>query len=63
MNLDSFFRNSYFDKKFGALRCLELRPIGFSENDPPHMCEHLTCKAVEFAYQRILEIAKQNSSL
>lgn len=47
-----------FDKAFGSLRCFELRPTGFSENDPPHMCENLTCNGIEFAYQYILEIAK-----
>lgn len=49
---------STFDKTFSSLRCLELRPAGFSENDPPHMCEKLTCRAIEFAYQHILEILK-----
>ncbi len=44
---------SAFERKFGSLRCLELRPGGFSENDPPHMCENLTCNAIEFAYQYI----------
>lgn len=46
---------SAFEKTFGSLRCLELRPTGFSENDPPHMCENLTCRAIEFAYQYISE--------
>lgn len=41
---------SVFDKTFGSLRCSELRPTGFSESDPPHMCERLTCNAIEFAY-------------
>ena len=45
---------STFEKTFGSLRCLELRPTGFSESDPPHMCEKLTCKGIEFAYQYIL---------
>lgn len=50
---------SGFDKSFGSLRCYELRPTGFSENDPPHMCEALTCRAIEFAYHHILELSKQ----
>ena len=50
---------SVFDKTFGSLRCFDLRPTGFSENDPPHMCENLTCKAIEFAYKYILETTKQ----
>jgi len=48
-----------FEKKFGSLRCRELRPTGFSENDPPHMCEKLTCDTIEFAYQYILDITKE----
>lgn len=49
---------SAFDKKFGSLRCLELRPTGFSEHDPPHMCENLTCNAIEFAYQYLFKMEK-----
>ncbi len=49
---------SAFDQTFHSLRCFELRPTGFSENNPPHMCENLTCRAIEFAYQHILEISK-----
>ncbi len=45
-----------FDRTFGSLRCLELRPTGFSENDPPHMCEQLTCDGIGFAYQFILDL-------
>lgn len=50
---------SAFERTFGSLRCLELRPAGFSENDPPHLCEKLTCTAIEFAYQFIAKITKQ----
>ena len=50
---------STFEKAFGSLRCLELRPSGFSESDPPHLCEKLTCNGIEFAYQYILGITKQ----
>ncbi|MGL5435678.1 MAG: RQC-minor-1 family DNA-binding protein [Lachnospiraceae bacterium] len=44
---------SAFEEKFGSLKCFDLRPTGFTENDPPHMCEEFTCVAVEFAYQHI----------
>lgn len=50
---------SAFDREFGSLRCFELRPTGFSESDPPHICETLTCNGIEFAYQYMLEITKQ----
>ncbi len=42
-----------FQKEFGGLRCQELRPSGFSRNDPPHMCEDLTCKTIVFSYEFI----------
>lgn len=44
-----------FEKRFGSLRCYDLRPSGFTPDDPPHMCEKLTCDAVEFACQYIEE--------
>ena len=44
---------SAFEKTFESLRCRELRPSGFSESDPPHLCENLTCNGIEFAYQYI----------
>lgn len=47
---------SAFDSAFGSLSCFKLRPTGFSENDPPHMCEKLTCDGILFAYRFILEI-------
>jgi C_GCAxxG_C_C family probable redox protein len=42
-----------FTKKFSSLRCCELRPNGFQENDPPHACEELTGNAIEFTYNFI----------
>lgn len=42
-----------FERKFGSLRCYDLRPNGFTPNDPPHMCEKLTCDAIDFAYHFI----------
>lgn len=42
-----------FNLKFGSLECSDLRPNGFTENDPPHMCEKLTCDAISFAYNFI----------
>ncbi len=42
-----------FEEEFGSLRCCRLRPTGFSKNDPPHMCEQLTGKAVLFSYEYI----------
>ena len=44
-----------FEQKFDSIRCYELRANGFTPNDPPHMCEKLTCEAVDFAYHFIME--------
>lgn len=51
-----------FDKAFGSLSCFELRPTGFSEDDPPHMCENLTCRGIGFSYQYVLEITKNREA-
>lgn len=44
-----------FEQRFGSLRCYDLRPNGFTTNDLPHMCETLTCEAIEFTYHFVLE--------
>jgi C_GCAxxG_C_C family probable redox protein len=38
-----------FQSQFGSLLCRELRPGGFQQDDPPHLCESLTRKTVLFA--------------
>lgn len=43
-----------FKKEFQSLQCFDLRPSGLNKNDPPHMCEQITCRAITFAYQFIL---------
>ena len=35
-----------FTARFGALECRRLRPGGFTDDDPPHLCEELTRKAL-----------------
>jgi hypothetical protein len=39
-----------FTQKFGSLKCRDLRPGGFTDNDPPHLCEKLTNSAIDFSY-------------
>ncbi|NCB50886.1 MAG: C_GCAxxG_C_C family protein [Clostridia bacterium] len=46
-----------FTEKFGSLKCYDLRPGGLNDNDPPHLCEELTCSAVEFTYEFIKKIS------
>lgn len=38
-----------FSEKYKSLRCYDLRPNGFNENDPPHACEKFTVEAIEFS--------------
>lgn len=44
-----------FIQRFGSLKCYDLRPAGFIQNNQPHICEKLTCEAVNFAYSFIKE--------
>ena len=44
-----------FRSRFGSLRCLELRPGGFNEWDPPHLCEELTVESILFVYEFMAE--------
>ena len=48
-----------FDRAFGSLRSFELRPKGLAESRPPHICESRACEGIEFTYQYILEITKE----
>ena len=42
-----------FEEKFTSLQCSILRPEGFKKDNPPHICEPLTCSAVEFTIKFI----------
>ena len=42
-----------FQDEFGSIECKELRPQGFSPDNPPHLCEQLTKNAIYFAAQFI----------
>jgi len=42
-----------FEHKFNSLQCSILRPEGFHPDNPPHMCEMITCQAVEFSINYI----------
>jgi hypothetical protein len=48
-----------FQTAFGSLLCKKLRPQGFFANNPPHLCENLTKKAVEFSANFISENVKR----
>jgi C_GCAxxG_C_C family probable redox protein len=40
-----------FEDRFGSLLCRELRPEGFGPDNPPHLCEPLTCDTTLFALE------------
>jgi len=50
-----------FQKKFGSLLCRELRPEGFKADNPPHLCEGLSKKAVEFSAKMIMNKSSFNN--
>lgn len=35
-----------YEKQFGSLRCEILRPNGFNDDDPPHLCEKLSADSI-----------------
>ncbi|KJS48471.1 C-GCAxxG-C-C family protein [Desulfosporosinus sp. BICA1-9] len=37
-----------FEKEFGSLNCRDLRPEGFKPDNPPHLCEEITKRAIMF---------------
>jgi len=40
-----------FTQRYDSLKCYDLRPNGFTENDPPHACEKLTSETIEFSFE------------
>lgn len=46
---------SCYKKNFKSVICSELRPEGFFSGQPPHLCEKLTCRSIEFAIRYIEE--------
>jgi len=49
-----------FESNFSSLQCSVLRPEGFKRTNPPHICEPLTCRAVEFTLSFVKRIEKEN---
>ncbi len=45
-----------FEKEFGSLICKVLRPEGFKPENPPHLCEELSKKAILFSVNFIEEM-------
>lgn len=47
-----------FQNKFCSLLCEELRPEGFKSENPPHLCDDITKKAVSLS----VDIINSNNS-
>lgn len=47
-----------FESEFTSLSCSVLRPEGFTKNNPPHLCEQLTCDAIAFNKRFVSEFLK-----
>lgn len=54
MNLCKEFAGS-FEKEFSSLSCRVLRPCGFNDDDPPHLCEDLTVRGISHGLKMIAE--------
>ncbi|MEG6593835.1 C-GCAxxG-C-C family protein [Desulfovibrio sp. 1188_IL3213] len=45
-----------FTRQFGSLDCRDLRPGGFRLDDPPHMCERFTVRAVTCIHDFVITL-------
>ena len=52
-----------FSGEFGSLTCSICVRADFSPDDPPHRCEALTCRAVEFTYKFMKALLDRNTIL
>ncbi len=50
-----------YKAEFSSLSCYDLRPGGFNEDDPPHLCEKLTGDSIMFTYNFINKITTENA--
>ena len=50
-----------FEQNFSSLSCNKLRPQGFEADTPPHLCEELTNKAVNFTVEYLRDNVKYDA--
>jgi C_GCAxxG_C_C family probable redox protein len=51
-----------FEEQFTSLLCSHLREEGFHPDNPPHLCEPLTCRAVKFSVDYLISTQIQPTS-
>lgn len=54
------FANS-FELEFSSLSCRDLRPGGFNDDDPPHLCEELTVRGISHNMKMIADWLEAHS--
>ena len=50
-----------FENEFGSLDCRVLRPQGFKADNPPHLCEEITKKAIMFTMSYLNSLDNDNA--
>ncbi len=50
-----------FEREFGSMICSVLRPEGFNDDNPPHICEPVSCRAVKFSNRFVREFVGDKS--
>jgi len=51
-----------FEDRFGSLLCRILRPEGFRPENPPHICEALTCRAILFIMNFVSDLLSREET-
>ena len=51
-----------FEQRFSSLLCRILRPEGFHPDNPPHLCEALSCDAIGFSIEFVQNVLRQRAS-
>lgn len=45
-----------FEGEFGSLLCRDLRPNGFNDNDPPHLCSGFSLRTIVFTLNYVTNL-------
>jgi len=48
-----------YEQEFSSLQCRILRPDGFNDDDPPHLCEGLAARSTAFSIRFIEQVIKE----
>ncbi|HID02152.1 MAG TPA: redox-active protein [Desulfobacterales bacterium] len=48
-----------YEKEFSSLQCRILRPGGFNNDDPPHLCEGLASRSAAFSIRFVEQVMEE----